>query len=287
MKPVLPGSTIGILGGGENARMFSFAARRMGYRVHVYSRDCDAAERMAGDSVMQRPFDDLISVREFASRVEVVTVVTGDVPADALLAAADVTLVRPSASVFLAAESSPSEYSIVGARGANGECAFYAPIAVDSVDGVTRSPAPLNGEMTRQAVETTRGVLEKLDLIGVACVGFSLMPSHELVMSGVFPYPHASGLLTIDSCITSQFEQHVRAVCGLPLGNPEMLRPAATANIGEQAWDNGEPDWAAACEMPDVKLHLYGRRGHLTATATSATLAKQIVLAARARLTRQ
>lgn len=282
MKLVLPGAAIGLLGGGENARLFASAARRMGYRVHVYAPDSDAVARLAGDTAMQRPFDDLISVREFASRVEVVTVVSGDVPAETMLAAADVTLLRPSASVFEAAVNSTAEFTVVGARGAGGECVFYRPVANDYVEGildVARSPASLNGEMTRQAVATTRDLFGKLDLIGVACVGFSMTPDQELVMGGVFPYPHASGLLTIDACVTSQFEQHLRAVCGLPLGSAEMLKPAATAMLRDEL--SGEPDWVAAYALPAVKLH----RGHVTATAASATLAKQIVLTARSLLT--
>jgi 5-(carboxyamino)imidazole ribonucleotide synthase len=98
--------------------------------------------------------------------------------------------------------------------------------------------------------------------------------------------------LTIDACITSQFEQQLRAVCGLPLGSTEMLRPAAMANLLGDVWANGEPDWLSALALPELKLHLYGKSdarpgrkmGHLTATAATATAAEALVRDARARL---
>jgi 5-(carboxyamino)imidazole ribonucleotide synthase len=106
------------------------------------------------------------------------------------------------------------------------------------------------------------------------------------------PRPHNSGHLTIDACVTSQFEQQLRAVCGLPLGCTEMLRPAAMANLLGEIWNKGEPDWLSALSMPELKLHLYGKTearpgrkmGHLTATSRTSAQAEQIVRAARARL---
>jgi 5-(carboxyamino)imidazole ribonucleotide synthase len=106
------------------------------------------------------------------------------------------------------------------------------------------------------------------------------------------PRPHNSGHLTIDACVTSQFERQLRAVCGLPLGSTEMLRPAAMANLLGDVWRKGEPDWTAALVMPEVKLHLYGKTearpgrkmGHLNVTAATAQRAEQLVRAARERL---
>jgi 5-(carboxyamino)imidazole ribonucleotide synthase len=108
----------------------------------------------------------------------------------------------------------------------------------------------------------------------------------------VAPRPHNSGHLTIDSCITSQFEQQLRAVCGLPLGSTEMLRPAAMANLLGDLWAHGEPRWAAALALPEIKLHLYGKieprpgrkMGHLTATAATGAEAGRIVQEARCQL---
>jgi 5-(carboxyamino)imidazole ribonucleotide synthase len=106
------------------------------------------------------------------------------------------------------------------------------------------------------------------------------------------PRPHNSGHFTFDACVTSQFEQQLRAVCGLPLGSTQLLRPAAMANLLGDLWQNGEPNWSAACAYPEVKLHLYGKlipnpgrkMGHLTALAHSAWSASEIVRAARAAL---
>lgn len=279
MKTILPGAVIGLLGAGENSRMFTSAAVRMGYRVHVHES-----------------YEDLDSVRAFAGGVDVITVASGDVPAIGLQAAAGLCTVRPGPKVFEAIENgigakrdaavtSLADFAVVAARGADGAFVYYAPIAIDRVDGVpdiARSPAPIDSRMAKRAAGLTRDIFEDLDLIGVACVEFTLTHEHQLVVHDVTPHPHPAGHLTIDSCVTDQFEQQLRAVCGLPLGSTEMLRPAAMAVV---AWGDGEPDWAAACALPGVKLHLYGgRSGHLTATATSATLAKQIVRTARTSL---
>ena len=301
MKIVLPGSAIGLFGGGENSRMFTLVARRMGYRVHIYSADGDRPGSFA-DVIVHAPYEDLDRVREFAAGVDVVTVADGNVPVIALQAAAGCSGVYPSAAVFEAiengarskAETAPAvlaEFSIIGARAGNGDSVFYEPIAIDRVDGavdVARSSAPIGARIARRAVRLTRDTLEDLDLTGLACVELILTQDHELVVHEVTPHPHSSGHLTIEACVTSQFEQQLRAVCGLPPGSTEMLRPAAMAMLSDAIWRDGEPDWASACSFPGVKLHLYGgHRGHLTATAASSTLAKQIVRAARASLARK
>jgi len=135
-------------------------------------------------------------------------------------------------------------------------------------------------------------LLTCLAVVGVLCVEFFLTESGGLLVNELAPRPHNSGHLTIDACVTSQFEQQLRAVCGLPLGSTEMLRPAAMANLLGDAWSKGEPDWRAALAVPEVKLHLYGKTearpgrkmGHLTAAAATAAQAERIVRAARAKL---
>ena len=193
-----------------------------------------------------------------------------------------------------------AEISVVGVRGENGDCAFYAPSFNEHVNGildVSSSPVPFERDVSRRAVEITRGLLEQLHMTGVLCVEFFLTREYELLVNELAPRPHNSGHLTIDACITSQFEQQLRAVCGLPLGSTEALRPAAMANLLGDLWSRGEsnktePNWIEAIALPDVKLHLYGKTearpgrkmGHLTATADTATQAEQIVRAARSRL---
>jgi 5-(carboxyamino)imidazole ribonucleotide synthase len=140
-----------------------------------------------------------------------------------------------------------------------------------------------------QGTEIARAVLEALDYVGVLCIEFFLSTDGELMVNELAPRPHNSGHLTFDACVTSQFEQQVRAVCGLPLGSPELLRPAAMANLLGDLWGEDEPNWAAACAFPDVKLHLYGKgapkpgrkMGHLTAMAPTVHDAQDRVVQAR------
>jgi 5-(carboxyamino)imidazole ribonucleotide synthase len=123
-------------------------------------------------------------------------------------------------------------------------------------------------------------------------VEFFLTRDGKLLVNEVAPRPHNSGHLTFDACVTSQFEQQLRAVCGLPLGSTEQHRPAAMANLLGDLWQYREPNWAAACAFPEVKLHLYGKltprpgrkMGHLTALATTADAAAQMVRTSRTAL---
>jgi 5-(carboxyamino)imidazole ribonucleotide synthase len=116
----------------------------------------------------------------------------------------------------------------------------------------------------------------------------------SLLINELAPRPHNSGHLTFDAAVTSQFEQQLRAVCGLPLGSTELLHPAAMANLLGDLWSGGEPLWAEALSIPDVKLHLYGKlepragrkMGHLTALAPTPEEAKAKVTEARRRLKR-
>ena len=138
-------------------------------------------------------------------------------------------------------------------------------------------------------------MLEELDVVGVLCVEFFVTHDGSLLINELAPRPHNSGHLTVDACVTSQFEQQLRAVCGLPLGSTEMHRPAAMANLLGDLWANGEPDWPAACAFPGVKLHLYGKleprpgrkMGHLTALNHDPEEAYRTVLAARDSLARR
>ena len=136
-------------------------------------------------------------------------------------------------------------------------------------------------------------VAESLDLTGVLAVEMFLLADGQIVINELAPRPHNSGHFSFDASVTSQFEQQVRAVCGLSLGDPTQLRPAAMVNLLGDLWANGEPDWAAALAMPDVKLHLYGKRdprpgrkmGHITVLANTADEAATKALAARDVLT--
>ena len=184
------------------------------------------------------------------------------------------------------------EVSVIGARGQGGSFAHFGVLANDHrnhILDVTVAPAPVSPQVERDAVEIARGILEALQVVGVLCVEMFLTRDGGLLVNELAPRPHNSGHLTFDACVTSQFEQQLRAICGLPLGGTGLLRPAAMANLLGDLWRNGEPDWAAACAFPEVKLHLYGKAeprpgrkmGHLTALAESPEEARRIVLAAR------
>ena len=187
------------------------------------------------------------------------------------------------------------EVSVVAARGMDGAFVHYGVVANEHrnhILDITVAPAPVSAQVQKEAVEIARGVLEALDVVGVMCVEFFLTPEGKLLINETAPRPHNSGHFSFDANLTSQFEQQLRAVCGLPLGSTELLRPAAMANLLGDLWQDGEPNWAAACAFPQVKVHLYGKlaprkgrkMGHLTALAASAEEAEQTVRAARAAL---
>ena len=185
-----------------------------------------------------------------------------------------------------------AEISIVAARGVNGEIAEYPAFENrhrNHILDLTTTPAAVAPAILAQAAEIVRDILHALQYVGVLCVEFFVSTDGALLVNELAPRPHNSGHLTFDASLTSQFEQQVRAISGLPLGSTEIPRPAAMANLLGDLWDDGEPNWAAACRFTDVKLHLYGKAvarpgrkmGHLTATARTVQEAQDRVLAAR------
>jgi 5-(carboxyamino)imidazole ribonucleotide synthase len=373
---ILPGSTIGVLGGGQLGRMFAMAARRLGYRVHTFAPEGDTPAGQVADVEIQASYDDLDQVRAFARGVDVVTFEFENVPAATAAAAADYTIVRPNGraleiaqhrlreksflmdrglpvtpfasvhseedlalgirrlgrpavlktvalgydgkgqtaitedtdlraawnavgrreSVLEAFIDLECEISVIGARGIDGSTSHFVAVEnthVHHILDVSVAPAHVPPTIARQAVDITLSVILALEYVGVLCVEFFLARDGRLMINELAPRPHNSGHLTFDACRTSQFEQQLRAVCGLPLGSPDMLRPAAAmANLLGDLWAGGEPDWMAALAMPDVKLHLYGKKearpgrkmGHITALADTPGDAAARVLRARAAL---
>ncbi len=189
------------------------------------------------------------------------------------------------------------ELSMVVARGGDGTVVDWGLVANEHRDhilDVSTAPAEVAPATLAQAREIARTIVEALALVGVLCVEFFALHDGSLVVNELAPRPHNSGHLTFDAAITSQFEQQLRAVCGLPLGSTALVRPAAMANLLGDLWQHGEPDWAAALRADTVKLHLYGKgdprpgrkMGHLTALGDSAAQARATVLQARAALRR-
>ena len=367
-----PGSVLGVLGSGQLGRMFTIAARRMGYRVHTFSPDEDTPTGQVADVEVTASYDDLDALRTFAKQVAVVTFEFENVPIEAIDAAEEFAPVRPAGmalhtaqqrareKAFLADHGFPTvpfaravtldelrdgvtvvgtpcvvktaafgydgkgqhrvnapadveriwtavrhqevvieklitlqaEVSVVAARGLDGEIAVYPVFEnrhTNHILDVTTCPAEIPAAVATRAVEIARAILDELRYVGVLCVEFFVSTDGELMVNELAPRPHNSGHLTFDASVTSQFEQQVRAICGLPLGSTELLRPAAMANLLGDLWADGEPNWAAACRFNDVKLHLYGKTearrgrkmGHLTAMARSVADAQERVVAAR------
>jgi 5-(carboxyamino)imidazole ribonucleotide synthase len=370
--PILPGSTIGVLGSGQLGRMLGLAARRLGYRIHTYSPDRDSPTGQIADAEIAGSYDDLDALRAFAGAVDVVTFEFENVPIAAIDAIETLAPVRPSGlalhtsqqrareKTFLADHGFPTaafaravtldelwdaaarvgtpaiiktaafgydgkgqhkvttpadvahiwdaighqeaivekfislqaEISIIAARGLDGAIVEYPPFENrhrNHILDLTTAPALVPEAIAARAAEITRAILNQLQYVGVLCVEFFVSTDGELLVNELAPRPHNSGHLTFDAAVTSQFEQQERAICGLPLGSPELLRPAAMANLLGDLWVDGTPNWAAACRFPDVKLHLYGKEqpragrkmGHLTAIGRTVQEAQDRVIAAR------
>ena len=375
-RPILPGSTIGVLGSGQLGRLFAIAARRMGYRVHTFSPEDDTPTGQVSDREIAAPYEDLDAVRAFARDVDVVTFEFENVPGETARAAEEIVPVRPGGDVlhvvqnrvrektFLSLAGFPvtdfapieneadlasavatigapavlktagsgydgkgqtqidtgaeataawealgrreailerfvpfeREISVVVARALDGSMADFGAIENEHrrhILDVSSAPAGVAPGVAAEAVGIAHAIAERLGVVGVICIEFFVEPGGKLLVNELAPRPHNSGHLTMDACVTSQFEQQLRAVCGLSLGSTEYLRPAAMANILGDLWEDGEPDWQAVCSLPEIKLHLYGKSqarprrkmGHLTALAQTAAQAHEVVVSARRALT--
>jgi 5-(carboxyamino)imidazole ribonucleotide synthase len=156
------------------------------------------------------------------------------------------------------------EVSVVGVRGMNGEFRAF-PVTENrhrrQILDVSVVPARVPESVAAEAVAITQEILEWLQVVGVLCVEFFVMPDGGLIVNELAPRPHNSGHYSLDACLSSQFEQQVRALCGLPLGDPRLVVPAAAmVNLLGDLWSPAEPDWSVLLSQPSVKLHLYGKQ---------------------------
>lgn len=211
-----------------------------------------------------------------------------------LKSAEDVRNLDLSAGPFVLEAKVPfvMEISVVLARAVDGRTECYPVcenIHRNHILDTTIVPARVAPDVAERATAVARLVAERLDLVGVMAVEMFLLTDGTLLVNELAPRPHNSGHFSIDACVTSQFEQQLRAVCGLPLGAPDLLRPCAMANLLGDIWAGGEPDWAAAAACGDVKIHLYGKTeprpgrkmGHLTAFGATPDEALERVVVAR------
>lgn len=378
--PVLPGQTIGMLGGGQLGRMFAIVARRMGYRIIVLTDHEDDPAAQVSDEVICGPYSPE-NLDQLAERCSVVTLEFENIPVEAVRRLAAAVPTHPSARVLATAQdrsvekttladfglpvtpfrtiadlSSPPghqewesavedfgyplivkvarsgydgkgqqrintsaeaesrlasfgservvveqciafdrEISAIVARNAEGQSAVF-PLFENRharhILDVTTCPAAVSAETANEARRIALTVAEKLDLVGVLCVEMFVQPNGAVLINEIAPRPHNSGHLTIEAHRVSQFEQQLRAVCGLPLGETSLRSPAAMANLLGDCWEDGPPAFAKALTVPGVTLHLYGKAdarprrkmGHLTATAATLAEAEANVRLARQRL---
>jgi 5-(carboxyamino)imidazole ribonucleotide synthase len=188
------------------------------------------------------------------------------------------------------------EISVIGARGFDGVFYYYPTFENEHrnrILDVTTYPAAISDRVDSRAANVATGIAEALDLIGVMCVEMFVV-GDDVIVNELAPRPHNSGHLTFDFAVSSQFEQQLRAVCGLPIGACAITWESgvAMANLLGDLWQGGEPNWEAALRQPDVKLHLYGKSqaapgrkmGHLATVGASPEEARQRVVAARAAL---
>jgi len=185
------------------------------------------------------------------------------------------------------------ELSVIGSRSLEGHFEYFGPVLNfhrNHILDVSVAPAKRMSPAVRaEAIEITKALLEELDACGVVCVEFFYTTDGRLLINEIAPRPHNSGHLTLEASTTSQFEQQVRAVCGLPLGSMEQSTPAAMANLLGMHLAGNSLQWQNVLNWPTVKLHLYGKgvphpgrkMGHLTATAPQAEIAESLVRSAR------
>ena len=188
-----------------------------------------------------------------------------------------------------------SELSVVVARGKEGEIRTFPVSENQHVNGIldiSIVPARISQELAEQAQTIACNIAEKLNYQGVLCVEFFVLQNDELLINEIAPRPHNSGHYSINACITSQFEQQVRTLCGLPLGSTTQHSAAVMVNLLGDLWQNGEPDWNPVLQNPSAKLHLYGKTearpgrkmGHYTVLNTDTDTALQQATAIKKQL---
>jgi len=371
---IAPGATLGLLGGGQLGRMFTVAARTLGYRVTVLDPDpaSPAAEFATGH--LTTAYNDPVSLEALARSCAAVTTEFENAPAEALNAIAERTIVRPSGdSVSVAQDrarekgffadhgfpvgpfavlNAPADFdvalrhvkfpallktarfgydgkgqaridsradlervfhewkgvpcileellalereiSVILGRTGNGETAVF-PVAENrhtrGILDLTIAPARISDALRDEATALATRLAGELRYVGILAVEMFVVGG-RLFFNEMAPRPHNSGHYTIDACRTSQFEQQVRVLCGMPLGDPSLHTPAVMVNLLGDIWGKGLPDWDAVLRHPGAHLHLYGKRevrpgrkmGHVTVCEADPQRALDVALTIRSDL---
>ena len=361
--PILPGATIGFLGGGQLGRMTGFAARAMGYDVAVLDPDENCPAGAVASRLITAPYGDAEAAADLARGCDVVTLEIEQIPRATLEAVAAIAPLRPGVAPmviiqdrgrqkdWLRANGLPvgpyrvveeesacveavdalgasivkscfggydgrgqarvqdasaaaqawrsvgarrsvvegfldiaDELSVLVARRPDGTLALFPPARNHHSGGVLTwsvTPTGLAPDLEASACDIGRRIAEALGIEGLIAVELFLLRDGRLLVNELAPRPHNTFHATERACETSQFEQLVRAICGLPLGVTDIARPTAIANLLGDLWEPAPPHFVEALTIPGVRLHLYGKTearpgrkmGHLSATGDDATQA--------------
>ncbi|MCP5278418.1 MAG: 5-(carboxyamino)imidazole ribonucleotide synthase [Thiobacillus sp.] len=372
--PLLPGATLGVVGGGQLGRMFTLAARVMGYKVVVLDPDPDSPAGQVADTHLKADYTDAVALLRMGSLCDAVTTEFENVPAQSMEMLAKHCPVAPSASALAVAQDrlaektrarefgcvtapfanieseadldnawekvgAPAllktrrlgydgkgqarvnsreeltdafrhlgrvpcllegflplerEVSVVLARNAKDEVAFFPVAENQHRQGIldisivpARVPESLADEARDMAAHLARG----LDYVGVMAVEFFVLQDGRIVFNEMAPRPHNSGHYTLDACATDQFQQQVRALCDLPLGDPRLLSPVVMVNLLGDVW-SPDPSWNELLKHPGLQLHLYGKAearpgrkmGHYNCLAPTVEEALELAMKTRATL---
>ncbi len=359
--PILPGATIGFLGGGQLGRMTAMVARSMGYDVVVLDPDADCPARPLASRAFTAKWSDAAAAAELARLADVVTLEIEQIPLATLEAVAAHAPLRPSAAAvhivqdrarqkeWLVREGFPlgavrtassaaecaaaiaalgpaivksthggydglgqvrvtvasegeaawhgvgggttvveqfldirEELSVLVARSVNGDVAVYPPSRNHHTHGVLTwavIPSGASETLEREAMALARAITERLGIVGLLAVELFVLGDGTLLVNELAPRTHNTYHHSERACATSQFEQIVRAICGLPLGDPGIVVAGAIHNVLGDLWvDGAPPNFAAAMAVRGVRVHLYGKResrpgrkmGHLSSVGATA-----------------
>ncbi len=370
---VLPGATLGVLGGGQLGRMFCVAARTVGYHLVVLDPDAESPAGRIADNHIKADYTDQSALDELAAQCDVVTTEFENVPAESLRYLAKKIAVHPSAAsleiaqnrniekqfaakaglrpapycsilseadvanaieqigtpailksatlgydgkgqvvINQADELLPAYQSMAGvecvlekkidlalevsaivARNTDGQSVCY-PISENQhrngILHISIVPARVDESLAEKAKQQATALADALDYTGILAVEFFISTDGELLFNEMAPRPHNSGHYTKDACVTSQFEQQVRMMCGLPPGDTRLTSPVVMVNMLGDLW---QPDWTRLLSHPEIKLHLYGKKearpgrkmGHFNVLATDVEQALVVAEKAFAELT--
>ncbi|MFT5063230.1 MAG: 5-(carboxyamino)imidazole ribonucleotide synthase [Gammaproteobacteria bacterium] len=340
--PLKPGSTIGILGGGQLGWMLGREAERLGFKLVVLDSSEDCASARITDQLLVGQFADKQLMAKFDAAVDVITLETEHVNFEFLDALPNCDKVWPSASVFKIVQDRrrqrefldqngfphtqwqsissledcanasyttgtkailksrsggydgkgqvrvdrfdsladawnalggipavleafvpfAMEVSVILTRGRDGECAEF-PVAenvhLNHVLHLTVAPARISQETQQRALDLCAEIAQAMDYVGTMAVELFVLNDGSLLVNEIAPRVHNSGHFTLGACETSQFEQHIRAVAGLPLGSSKAMTPSVMLNLLGDLWERGEPDWSLVHKIPGASLYLYGK----------------------------